>query len=834
MRKIFTLLCLSVMAISMLALPHSRLPQLKADNATCEQVSHSPAQQKAMAMLQYDVTKRIPRTMQMEKTNAGGDNMPLQYVQKATKNTINLDGGVFLVEPEYEAETSEWYIAVESHGYTFRLCWYGPEDNFCGTFDFEDISWDYTWGWYQSSDLFYEIYLADVNMTIEEKQVSKYLKQIVLDATLTDTQDKTYILHIVHEIFTPKSTIEVELENTQLTIGEGCYTLDGNDDKLDIQLTVNSPTVDGAYTQDYFDLNKSKILYNGVEQQILQAEMLVTGGFLDNGALGYVADLSFYNQDTVLYNVLMPAPLPPVKDTIEVSCTNLVVDETYADYGLIMVSGSNDLYDIFAMYEGFYAEPGEYAVSIAITDKITWLEPVGAIHALLTLTEDADGWHANIEVYGNDYNWYSIDMSYVVPVPTDTINISFDDVAVATYIPEQYNMFQMLNYSDDFDASLTVYGIQPGEEFTMDNIYMDYSGIYDYSVGSSVQFAAVKGMLSQKDDTTFITASVIGFNAIQYDVKWWYTVPTPTDTVEIEMPVEFSNALDYGYYILSAYTPDSSVFVSLAPMSDVVAGTFINDGMFGKFGAEEGRYDFFSGNTFIYVSSDWQNYTVEEGSLVVDLAQDGTLTAEANIICSNAICYHIKMTSEYNNHLDYDEPDTPVDRTYTTEDNVTIDDQSFSNGYIYFALTAADDSDMAAFFFYVEEPDPDIIVPVGVYPINYTEEYGTVQANPGVLGDGVWPSFYAEMAEGNLAVPLWLLVGGTVEVSKDDNGNPHLEVNAYNSYGVPVHIVYDGTPTGLSDIQSPTSDTQKILRNGQLLILHNGETYTILGTRTAQ
>jgi hypothetical protein len=218
----------------------------------------------------------------------------------------------------------------------------------------------------------------------------------------------------------------------------------------------------------------------------------------------------------------------------------------------------------------------------------------------------------------------------------------------------------------------------------------------------------------------------------------------------------------------------------------------------------------------------------------VDLAPDGTLTAEAELIARNAVCYRIKMTSEYNTHLDFDEPDMDVDRTYTIEDQVFIEDQIDPNGYIYLSITAADMSDMCAFFFFVEEADDDIVIPVGTYPINLTEEYGTVQANPGVQGNGVFPSFYAQMLEdGSLIVPLWLLVGGTVDVTKDEEGNAHLEVNAVNSYGVPVHIVYDGTPinTAVENTQSPMTRSQKLLRNGHLIIKNAGAEYNAQGMK---
>ena len=489
---------------------------------------------------------------------------------------------------------------------------------------------------------------------------------------------------------------------------------------------------------------------------------------------------------------------------------------------------------MIAVYEGTEAAEGVYPnAAVTIADKMTWIEaPV--ISATLTLKENDGDWTANIEAYGSDYSWYSIDMSYVIPEPTDTVKISFPNAAMATFNKADYNMLQLLNYGQGYDASVTVYGIGLGEEFGMENVLLDYTEIYDSNYGRTVQIASILGELNQYGDTTVITASVIGFNAIQYDVELWYTAPTPVDTVEIEMPVEFVNNLDYGYYTLKSYTPDETLFISVAPIASVVEGTFVNDGMFGKFGAADGRYDFYAGETFIYSENDWQNYPIEKGTLVVDLAPDGTLTAEAELIARNAVCYRIKMTSEYNTHLDFDEPEMDVDRTYTTEDQVFIENQIDPNGYIYLSITAADMSDMCAFFFFVEEADDDIVIPVGTYPINLTEEYGTVQANPGVQGNGVFPSFYAQMLEdGSLIVPLWLLVGGTVDVTKDEEGNAHLEVNAVNSYGVPVHIVYDGTPvnTAVENTQSPMIRSQKLLRNGHLIIKNAGAEYNAQGMK---
>ena len=822
MKKLFTLFLVVFMAIGLMALPTTQLKKLS------DAPAQSANEQRVLSMINQNLTKRANPAAVVEKS------FSKQYalgMKKAAAADIVLNGEGFLVGPEYEAATGEWYIALEAQGYTFRLCWFGNEDDYCGTYTYDDMSMEYSWGWFQSADLFYEIYFQDVTMTISEK-VEGNLKQIVLDATILDTNDRTYKVHSVHSAFTPKNTIESILDNSSVTMDFGYYVLEGSNDNLSVKLGVISDVIEGEYTQASFDINQTRIVYNGVEQNMLQANMVVVLSDLDNGALGYKAALSFYNQDTVLHNVTMTVPLPTAKDTIKVECHNLSIDNSLADYGFMMVFASNKEYDIFAMYEGWDAEEGVYDVALTVTDKSTWLD-ISSIRGTLTLIETVDGWEANIEAYCDDYNWYSIDMNFEVPVPTKTVKVEFENSALASFRPDQLNMIQLIQYADDYEASITIYNTGLDESFDMEKIVPDYTEFYDWNAESSVEIADIKGSLTLRGDTTVINASYIGFNAVQYDVEFWYVAPTPVDTVEIEMPAQFTNTLQDGYYILSAYTPDNTIFISLSPMTDgEVGGTFINDGLFGKFGAEGGRYDFYNGNTFIYVESEWQNYTIEKGELVVKHASDGIITAEAKFIARNGVYYHVKMTSEYNVHLDFDEPEEIIDRVYTTDDNVTIDDQTVNNGYVYLALTAADGSDMAAFFFFVEEVDEDIVVPVGVYPIDSSEEYGTVYANPGVQGDGVWPSFYARMLEdGSLIVPLWLLVDGTVEVTKTEAGHPYLEVNAVNSYGVEVHIVYDGTTTDVEDVNVNTDSAQKQIVDGQLFILRDGVVYNAQGVQ---
>ncbi|MBR5443762.1 MAG: hypothetical protein IKV22_05195, partial [Paludibacteraceae bacterium] len=340
MKKIFTLFLVAFMAMGLVAAPATELKKL------ADAPAHTANQQRVLRMINQDLTKRANPSMVKKSMNK----KHALVVKKAAAADIMLNGDGFLVGPEYEAATGEWYIALEAQGYTFRLCWYGDQDNYCGSYSFDDISMDYSWGWYQSVDMFYEIYFQDVTMTISEK-VEGSLKQITLDATIVDTNDKVYQVHAVHSTYSPKTTVESVLDNSTVTMDWGYYVLNGSNDNMSVKLAVISDMIEGEYTKASFDMNQTKIVYNGVEQKMLQADMLVMLSELGNGSLGYEANLHFYNQDTVLHKVLMTVPLPAAKDTIEVECHNLSVDESFADYGFMMVFASNKEYDVFAMYE---------------------------------------------------------------------------------------------------------------------------------------------------------------------------------------------------------------------------------------------------------------------------------------------------------------------------------------------------------------------------------------------------------------------------------------------------------------------------------------------------
>jgi hypothetical protein len=74
------------------------------------------------------------------------------------------------------------------------------------------------------------------------------------------------------------------------------------------------------------------------------------------------------------------------------------------------------------------------------------------------------------------------------------------------------------------------------------------------------------------------------------------------------------------------------------------------------------------------------------------------------------------------------------------------------------------------------------------------------------------------------------MTSGIVTIGKK-NGKLCFEINALNSYDVPVHIIYEASTTALENISKEQINNQKKIVDGQLMIIRNGKTYNALGTQ---
>lgn len=529
-------------------------------------------------------------------------------------------------------------------------------------------------------------------------------------------------------------------------------------------------------------------------------------------------------------------------DTINIVCYDMTFNViTFTEsISMAYIKASNDEYKVTAGIEASSFPPGTYTNNIQI--DITHLatrERVPGISTTLVLSVDDNNYCSIIgSMLGENNVLYNLDLSWEAPTANDTVKIEFENSATAVYYPDLQHDFKFSNQNSDYTVRLNIAGVALGETFTSRNVVSCL--IANEQTKDTINVVEADGKIWQSGDTTYMTANVLGFDAIVYSIEFWYAVPTPTKTVVLDITnATFYNKLEEeGFFALIGTNEDKSTEFAISLLGnteDDIAGTYINDGIFGEFTGE--NYDFLNyifSECATYIATNWNEekgdydkiMTIEKGQAKVTKDAENNVTLVGAFISKDSIQYEITLTTQVDiPRLDDDMTEGSIDCVVTGND-ITLEDYTEENGSIFFDVMT--DKELMALYFYAEKSDPEIVIPEGTYYIDESQDYYTVNASDGTIS--TYPSFYATR-NGMDFTSMYFFVSGTVEVSKK-NGKLYMEINARNSYNIPAHIIYDGSTTDIADIQMEgVVNSQKRIVDGQLLIIRNGKTYNVMGTQ---
>ena len=764
------------------------------------------------------------------------------YKQQETV-TLNFSG---FSQFGYDNNYKDWFMRMEGtdpaqpeYGYRLELAYYAPANNGYGTFTTANNEINMADTHLQTPSGY--VMFDSVTLTVEQKKVSDNLTQTIANATLLGEDGVTYIVTCIHNSITPTQQITAAISNATLSRSEDAFTLEGMGDEVEATIAIKSEKLIGKYAMKQIDLQQSYFFYNEEKLDILsiQAEVATE---LKNNNLACIANVALLTRDTILYVIKMTHTFPAPTDSVALKATNLIINDALSEeLGVVSFDAKNEQYILSGVWMATEAEEGTYSkedVTIELQD-VQNNTTIHSLDATLHVKKDNSAhWTITGTMRGDDNVVYNLDLSYVVPTPQDTVMVRFNHSAIAIFTPDMNNDLFFENKDEHYYASINIRGVEMGSAFSLQDVDRDYCGVKDSVTGIYTELADINGRIFQLGDTTIMQAQLISMDATLYDIELWYVVPTPIDTITLSFPVEFGDLRnEEGYYQLYGPSSDTTYIVAFSPLSEDIEGTFVYDGMFGKFGAEGGRMEMEYRNTYIAkMEGDYVTaiMPLEKGKMTVTMDADGNITAVAEAICADSVYYHITMTAHYEReYLRGDMPIGGVDKVYTAADILSTMDQSEEEGWIYLAVGAADQSDLMAMHFFVDSTDADILIPEGEYKINKSFRPGTVLGNAGPDDQNqISTPFYATADAQGYLNEIYMWVKGTVTVAKK-NGKLYLEVNAFNSYDVPVHIIYDGSTstTALPNIQYPISNTHKYIRNGQLIIRNNGVEYNTQGMK---
>lgn len=534
--------------------------------------------------------------------------------------------------------------------------------------------------------------------------------------------------------------------------------------------------------------------------------------------------------------VVTTAPI----DTIDVVCHDLELNTDFLSlFKMAYIFANNDEYELTGAIYADSIPPGTYTNCVMDLKHIATQTQIPAVSVTLTLAIDANrNCVITGQMLGEDNICYNLHLSWTPPTSTDTVKIAFDNSAWVAYYPDLEHDFMLSNENEEYEIALDIRRVAMGDTFDEGNLNIAYCLISNKISKDTVKIASAEGRVWQANDTTYLSADVAGFDAVTYSIDLWYAVPkvTQTQMLNISNATFYNKLEEEGYYALIGKTEDQSIEFAISLLGSTeedIPGTYINDGRFGGFTGKD--YDFINyigGNYSTYIAkwnidkNDYDVLSIEKGNAKVTMDDAQNVTMIGSFIGKDGVQYEVTLTTKVDKpRLDDDMTSGSIDCVIIGNDT-TLEDMTAENGTIFFDVMT--ENALMALYFYVEEADPEIVIPEGIYYIDNSQDYYTVNASDGSIG--TYPTFYATH-NGMDFTSMYFFVSGTVEV-KNKQGKLYMEINALNSYDVPAHIIYDASATtAVFDTQYPTCDSKKQLRNGQLLIIRNGNVFNLLGAR---
>ena len=734
---------------------------------------------------------------------------------------------------EYYESDNDWYTTLIDATETYEIKLDYVSTTQAGTFTEDNCIMDYT-GMYIYDEEGYStiVSFAEVDIVVTDDE-----NGLTLHAELLSTDNVLYIVdsHIA-PLPEPKATVELAYANATLVDGtrsSETFQFWGDENGVYTSILLASEQVEGVY--DKFDMYVADANYimfvDGTDTTFVD--------FLDLNAVVTKEDKTYklvadaLGSDTIMYHITMSYTKPAPTDTIDIVATNLYIDE-FEFIGMVITTAtaSNDEYEVtfdlsIALEEGEYATE-DFNASYCGIVRTSDMEEIAMTEISATVTGEGGDRVIKAEVVGSDNVLYNMDLSYVVPEATDTVNVVFDELAEVEYYAS-YGDYYIFNANDNYIVTLDIFeekgnlmGEYAAEDFDM---YYTQLGVIADGDTTVVNIAEAKAVVTatEEEGIVLIEAELTGMDAVLYKISTKADVADKgleydategflIDEYTTEDIYTINNQSANGYIMFDVEAADGSDLMGLVFWVDGAdENTIIPTGTYQINGTGEAGTVLAStgmgaqGLTYSLYATMEDGYIVPPcwfmtGGEVVVTEEDGVLKIAVDAVNSNNLVIYV--TCEYKleaqqQGLPYDATaeDGELNRTYGAEDQVFFTTDFFQDfGMLFVDVMPADNSEVLCVGFMADEIDSQITITPGTYEISASGEVGTVMASTGLTEEGfVTETYFATVtAEGGLTLPLYFLVSGTVVVENVD-GQFKMTVDAVNSNGIPVHVVYDPT-----------------------------------------
>jgi len=848
MKKFFSLFCAVAIVLSASAVPAKQLTgsaRLSKSYFEKQQVE-KPVVKKAAAHQVAPVTLKNVKASKVATNRVPGAQLApsaIKHAPAAIKRAPaakqeTFDVAIAEYSTEYYASDGDVYVimydATRDYAFTFDIYVAAGTSELAlnQTYTLADMWATYT-GAYQydyAEDDYFSLGAASAASLVKTADAEGLVR---IEASLTLENGDIYNLVYQEEpLPVATDTINVvfaaeEVELTDFTATSGIFQFVGENANGAVYAAFKGNQIAGTYSGDQLYLDYTAI-YQFTATDTIGVDVLAGDAVITFADDTFHVDAYYLGQDAHCYHVQMAyyeEPFVPTGDTINVVISEPMTISYYKSDGDWWMRGANAEYSvkIDVVNHDSVSPAGTYATEDALA-SYTYVTEVATDTKLNLMELEATVTEANnrIDVVADmlcdDGNVYHITMFYAAPEAQN-----FDTI-VATNLQIEEESFYGYVFGYDLIASDENYEVALSIDSDQDGIYVASGSITDIATGvASKVYSGSITLATLADGNRVVTGDVLCMNNTLYTLDLTYIKPEPTSQETLNgAGILYLLEQDGMYYWQAlAMNADETRYISLLAITDGEdAGTYSKADLYaqytyaGKFvGTDTTWYDMFDANITLAINNDVATIT---GTFVGKNENDASDITEF-ILNLTLMVEDERGGGQGGNQ--YDSQDTPFKHIFAEYE---VDDQYAAQYNVLIAEAQDAENNYISLEFNVAEGVTEL--PVGVYDIDESYEAGTVSA--GYINQNIYGSFGGSIdAEGYIAIPLWLMVDGTVTV----HANGVITVKATNTWGVDIECQLGQWPEAIENTDAAAGVSKRIV-NGQLVIEKNGVKYNAVGT----
>ncbi len=689
------------------------------------------------------------------------------------------------------------------------------------TYTLADMDTEYTWGGCPAT----QTQFADFTAATFVKTVDPVTGLVNVTASATDADGNVYNI-VYQEQPLPEAQDTVTLsfdtahtELTDFTRKQGMFQFVGKDANAAVYLAINSDSLVGHYTMDDINTRYTGImLYNNGDTTVIDAlDCQASVTFVTSENM-YIVTSAILGSDTTLYMAYMAyyqKPFEPTGDTIDVNITEPMSYKYYKSDGDWYMSGANAEYKVYldVVNNDSTSPAGNYTLDQALYDY-TYVTVIATntkleLVSLEATVTDVEG---RIDVAADmlclDGNVYHVTMFYAIP----------EALAYDTIVADNFELTPLtwgswvLGYTASASNEDYLFSLSLDEQ--TDSVY-DAAGGSITNLATNVASKIYSGSVTlgtAVDGTRTLTGDVLCMNNVQYNLDLSFVMPEPDREETLTETGELTEYASDGVW--QVYIENANHIIGITMnYEDEIAGTYKTADMYDKEynwvteinGTDSTEYIAVGMEINVAISNETATIT----GWMIAREYEGTEVVKYNynLTCSVAAA-----------GLQYDEENADFSENFPVYE---VNDKYFeSEGVLIVDADNDNDATIDLLFFVGEDGLVD-----GTYPVNSSEQPGTVWACTGVDSEGRIDLGFAGYlnAQGQIS-QVWFIVEGNVTVQ-----GGRITVHALNSYGRSIDAVLNSR-TGIEDVKADdNNNAEKFMRNGNLIIRRNGVEYNAQG-----